>query len=103
MPFEKGNKLGARPKPRLWEREVRKAVIQNPDKLRAAAEKLLDDAVGGMPAAIRELRETLDGKAAQRIEKTVRHHFKLKDSDAVRDKLTAALTRRQASENPTVQ
>lgn len=46
---------------------LRRIAKQNKKKLRAACEKLLDQAVEGDISAFREFRDTLDGKPAQAI------------------------------------
>jgi len=53
---------------RLWSETIRKAVLQSDaKKLRAIADKLIDKAAEGDIAAIRELGDRLDGKAAQQV------------------------------------
>jgi hypothetical protein len=101
MPFEKGNTLGA--KNRLWERTVRRVIHQSPDKLRAAAEKLIDMAAEGDLGAIKELADRLDGKSTQRVEKRVQFKHFIGDASELSTKLSAALDRRKASEKPSVQ
>ena len=44
-------------KGKLWTDALRKAIAQNPHKLRLAAEKLLDDASEGNIMAIKEIKE----------------------------------------------
>jgi len=70
MAFQKGNKLGGRPKQaRLFDEALRRAVAQCDAKIvRDAAEKLLDLAAAGEMWAIKELADRLDGKAAQTID-----------------------------------
>jgi len=46
---------------------LRKVAAQNPDKLRKACERLLDEAMDGNIAAFSQFRDTLDGKPAQAI------------------------------------
>lgn len=70
MPFgqgaPKGNRYGARE--RMFYDTLRRAIAQEDGKrMRKAAEALLDNAAAGEPWAIRELRDTLDGKPAQVI------------------------------------
>ncbi len=66
MPFEPGNKASA--KGRLFEGALKRAVAQgNGEKLRAAAEKLLDEAAAGKGWAIALLADRLDGKADQTV------------------------------------
>jgi ribosomal protein L17 len=71
--FLKGNKLGARVK--IIERTLRRVVHQNPDKLRAMVEKLIDKAVDGDLAALSIIADRLDGKPTQSIDKNVTHHL----------------------------
>ena len=52
-------------KGKLWTDALRKAIAQNPHKLRLAAEKLLDDASEGNIMAIKEIGDRMDGKAVQ--------------------------------------
>ena len=54
---------------RLWKETVHRVLVQNDaEKLRAAAEKLVELAVAGDVAALREVGDRLDGKAAQQIQ-----------------------------------
>lgn len=67
--FEKGNTLGA--KKREFEAAVKRALAaENGQRLRDAAEKLLDLAASGERWACEMLRDTLDGKPAQAITTT---------------------------------
>lgn len=51
-----------------WRRALDRALAQDDGKrLRAAAEKLLDEAANGEAWAIKELADRLDGKAAQAV------------------------------------
>ena len=61
-----GNKNAAK-KNRVIGDTLRRVVAQNPDKLRAACEALLDKAASGDYGSFKELRDTLDGKPAQAI------------------------------------
>ena len=61
-----GNKNGLK-KNRLVGDALRRIAVQNKKKLRAACEKLLDQAVDGDIAAFREFRDTLDGRPTQAI------------------------------------
>lgn len=66
MPFDAGNKLGA--KSRLFDGALRRAIAQDDGKrLRAAAEQLLTLASNGEAWAIKELADRLDGKAHQSV------------------------------------
>jgi hypothetical protein len=68
MPFQKGNKLGkGRPPDQIsWRSTLTKAIKQdNAQRVRNAAEKLLDLAASGEAWAIKELAERLDGKSSQ--------------------------------------
>ena len=68
MPFEpgqSGNPKGTAPK-KIWIAALNRSIAQDDGKrLRAAAEKLLDLAVDGDVAALKELGDRLDGKPAQ--------------------------------------
>lgn len=62
-----GNTNGAK-KNRRWSEALNRAIAQDDkDLLRLAAESLLNAAAGGDLAAIRELADRLDGKAAQSV------------------------------------
>lgn len=50
---------------RLVTNALRRAVVQSPEKLRKACEKVLDDAVNGNLAAFSVIADRLDGKPAQ--------------------------------------
>ena len=53
---------------RLWGETIKRAVLaQDPEKLRKIAEKLIDMAESGDLAAMKELGDRLDGKAAQSV------------------------------------
>lgn len=58
-----GNKNAAKGK--VWNDQLRKAIAQNPHKVRAAVEQLLDLAADGEAWAIKELADRLDGKPIQ--------------------------------------
>lgn len=61
-----GNKNGA--KSRLFEQTLRRAITQDDGKrLRAAAERLLDEAVAGEGWAMNMLADRLDGKPQQAV------------------------------------
>lgn len=66
MPFEKGHKCSTADK-RLVTSALRRAVAQNPEKLRLACLKVLDNAVEGNLPAFSVMADRLDGKAAQSI------------------------------------
>jgi hypothetical protein len=90
MPFEKGNRLGA--KKGLFGHELDKAIAQgDPNRLRNIAEKLLDLATAGDLQAIREVADRLDGKAAQTIHATVEHSVDVGNTDSFSDKIAHAL------------
>ena len=96
MPFEKGNRLGA--KKGLFGHELDKAIAQgDPNRLRKIAEKLLDLATAGDLQAIREVADRLDGKAAQTIHATVEHSVDVGNSDTFADKIERALERRSGT------
>jgi hypothetical protein len=59
----KGNTNAAKGK--VWNDALRKAIAQNPHKVRAAVEQLLDLAADGEAWAIKELADRLDGKSQQ--------------------------------------
>jgi hypothetical protein len=52
---------------RLWGNTIRRAVAQDPEKLRRIAERLLADAEHGDIQAIKEIGDRLDGKPAQAV------------------------------------
>ena len=58
-----GNKNGTKNKPFLD--ALRKSIAQNPQKLRNAADKVLDKAEEGEPWAVNFLADRTDGKAVQ--------------------------------------
>lgn len=59
-----GNKNATKNK--LWAETLRRAIAQDSgDRVRKAAEKLLDSAARGEQWAIKELADRLDGKSAQ--------------------------------------
>lgn len=66
MAGTKGNRNAAHDKP--WTRAIQRAVAQNPDALRKAAEMLLLQAENGNKDAFKELGDRLDGKPLQSIE-----------------------------------
>ena len=57
-------------KSKLWVAAINKYVVQNPEELAKAAKALVTKAVEGDVAAMRELGDRLDGKAAQTLEHT---------------------------------
>jgi hypothetical protein len=79
---------------RLWANTIRRAIVQgDPERLRKIAEKLLDKAAEGDMAAMKELGDRLDGKAAQSVDvgnkdgqpfltKLVREIVRASDSDS---------------------
>lgn len=98
MPFQPGNKLGA--KARLWDRELRDVVLADPTKLRQAAQALVDAAAKGDMVAIRELGDRLDGKSTQHIQAQVEHTVSTGDEATLGRALEDAL---RARGQPTVQ
>ena len=53
-------------KNKLWSDTLRRAIAQDSgDRVRQAAERLLDEAAKGEPWAIKELADRLDGKSVQ--------------------------------------
>jgi len=61
-----GNK-NATKEHRLITSALRRAVVQSPDKLRAACEKVLQDAADGNLPAFNAIADRLDGKPAQSV------------------------------------
>ena len=53
---------------RLWGNTIRRAVAQNPEKLREIADKLVAMAAEGDLPAIKELGDRLDGKPSQSVD-----------------------------------
>lgn len=69
MAFQKGNKLGE--KSRLFDAALKRAIAQDDgERLRRAAEQLLDKAAEGEAWAINQLADRLDGKAQQSVSVT---------------------------------
>ena len=66
MPFEPGNKSSAAGK-RLVTSALKRAVAQNPEKLRNACLKVLDDAEQGNLAAFGVIADRLEGRPAQTL------------------------------------
>lgn len=67
-PGESGNPSGTAPR-KIWIAALNRSIAQDDGKrLREAAEKLLDLAVSGDVAALKELGDRLDGKPAQTIQ-----------------------------------
>jgi hypothetical protein len=64
----KGNKNPSKNKPFLD--ALRRSIAQNPQKLRAAADKVVEKAEEGDPWAVNFLADRLDGKAVQATEIT---------------------------------
>ena len=61
-PFGNNNAI----KNKLWSDTLRRAIAQDSgDRVRQAAERLLDEAAKGEPWAIKELADRLDGKSVQ--------------------------------------
>lgn len=53
---------------RLWANTIRRALVQDPDRLRRIAEAMLDAAEEGNLAAIKEMGDRVDGKVAQTLQ-----------------------------------
>ncbi len=53
---------------RLWANTIRRAAVQDAERLRRIAEKLLDSAEAGDMQAVKELGDRLDGKPGQALE-----------------------------------
>jgi hypothetical protein len=69
MAFQPGNKANAKAK--LFDGALRRAIAQDDgNRLRAAAEKLLDEAADGKAWAMALLADRLDGKADQTVNVT---------------------------------
>jgi ribosomal protein L17 len=64
----KGNKNATKNK--LFADQLKRHLIQNPQKLEKIVEKLIDDAMEGNIAAAREVIDRVDGKAVQSTEIT---------------------------------
>ncbi len=99
MAFQKGNTLGGRPKQaRLFDEALRRAIAQSKiDKIRDAAEKLLDLAAAGEMWAIRELADRLDGRATQSVEVTDNREPR----DLTIDEILALIAAERAAEKET--
>jgi hypothetical protein len=93
MAFEKGNKLGGRPKERrMFDETLRRAIAQDDGaRVRACAEALLDKAAAGEPWAVNCLADRLDGKPDQNL--TVTRDVK----DLSIDELLAAIAAERAA------
>jgi hypothetical protein len=99
MPFEKGNKLGA--KGRLFDGALKRAIAQDDGKrLRDAAEKLLSKAAEGEPWAIRELADRLDGKSQQTVSVERKNVTDLTLSELVAEMAAVAGGGEEASASP---
>ena len=73
MPFEpgqSGNPSGAKTEHKFKAALLRAIAQDNAERLRAAAEKLLDFAAAGEGWAIKELADRLDGRPNQQIQAT---------------------------------
>lgn len=68
-------------KNRIVRDTLRKIALQNPEKLRKACEKLLDNAVSGDTSAFKEFRDTLDGKPNQSISGPDESPIQISDPD----------------------
>ena len=67
MAGEKGNNFSSKNN-RLWANTLKRALAQSDgERLRRIAEKLIDKAEEGDLAAIKELGDRVDGRAAQQI------------------------------------
>jgi hypothetical protein len=55
-------------KNKMWADMIRKVATQNPDKMRKAAETLLELCQQGDIAAMKEFGDRLDGKSKQQVE-----------------------------------
>lgn len=74
---------------RLWADTIRRAVMQgDAARLRVIAEKLLEKAAEGDMAAIKELGDRLDGRAAQQVQLTGEDGGPIQVQDAGRPQLT---------------
>ena len=62
----KGN-TNAKIENRLVTNALKRVAAQNPDKLKKACEKVLEEAVNGNLAAFNTIADRLDGKAAQAL------------------------------------
>jgi len=58
-------------KGRIWREAIRKAVLRdNPPKIHALADKIVEKALDGDVAAMKEIGDRLDGKSTQAIDYT---------------------------------
>jgi hypothetical protein len=73
MPFQKGNKLGAKAHEGIRFYDVLHRAIKqgSPERMRNIADKLLDLAEQGEAWAVKEVADRLDGKAKQAVDVTV--------------------------------
>jgi|ERR1043166_342948 hypothetical protein len=92
-----GNQNGIK-RNQMWAEALRRQVAQNPEAMRKIALKVLDMAMEGDMAAIREIGDRLDGKAVQQVimdatieDKTVREYT---------DHELTALLAQKAAERP---
>ena len=80
-PGQSGNPGGS-PREKKFLAALERAIVQDDgQKLRSAAEKLLDCAVAGESWAIQQLADRLDGKASQQIDVNVRRLTRELDDD----------------------
>ena len=70
MAAPKGNQNG-RKENRLITDALRRVVTQNPEKLKIACEKVLEDAMEGDKYALSFIADRLDGKPSQSVDMTV--------------------------------
>lgn len=99
MPFEKGNKLGA--KGRMFDGALKRAIAQDDGKrLRDAAEKLLTLAAEGEAWAIRELADRLDGKSQQNVSVERKNATDLTLSELIAEMAGVAEGGEEASSGP---
>ena len=68
QPGQSGNPTGSKPQKRFLDALTRAIVQDNGDRLRRAADELLNAAAGGEPWAIAMLADRLDGKPKQEVD-----------------------------------
>lgn len=70
-----GNKNAVK-ETRMVTSALKRAAAQNPDKLREACEKVIEEAANGNLAAFNVLADRLDGKPTQEVQGSVSHDHK---------------------------
>lgn len=76
-----GNKNAVKNRP--WAEAINRALLaEDGKKLRAIAEKIIDKALEGDVAALKEIGDRMDGKAAQALEHSGNLHVTIASTDA---------------------